>query len=36
VGTVVGGLLLGVVPTAALLPVLAAILLWSAWKVWRH
>lgn len=36
VGTFVGGRLLGVVPSAVLLPVLAAILILSAIKVWRH
>ncbi|MBY3130702.1 sulfite exporter TauE/SafE family protein [Rhizobium laguerreae] len=36
VGTFVGGLLLGMVPNALLLPALAAILLISAVKVWRH
>ncbi|MBB4227051.1 sulfite exporter TauE/SafE family protein [Rhizobium mongolense] len=36
VGTFIGGLLLGIVPNALLLPVLAAILLVFAWKVWRH
>ena len=36
VGTFIGGRLLGVVPTAFLLPMLAAILLISSWKVWRH
>lgn len=36
VGTFLGGLLLGVVPDAVLLPLLAAILLVSAVKVWRH
>ena len=36
VGAFIGGLLLGVVPDAALLPALAAILLISAIKVWRH
>lgn len=35
-GTFVGGLLLGVVPGAILLPALAAILLVSAIKIWRH
>jgi uncharacterized membrane protein YfcA len=35
-GTLIGGQLLGVVPTAALLPLLAAILVISAVKVWRH
>ncbi|MBB4249427.1 sulfite exporter TauE/SafE family protein [Rhizobium sp. BK008] len=36
VGTFIGGLLLGVVPNAFLLPALAVILLLSAVKVWRH
>jgi uncharacterized membrane protein YfcA len=36
VGTFIGGLLLGVVPSGYLLPALAAILLISAVKVWRH
>lgn len=36
VGTFVGGLLLGIVPNAFLLPALAAILLISAAKIWRH
>lgn len=36
VGTFLGGLLLGRVPSAVLLPALAAILLISAVKVWRH
>ncbi|RVK65789.1 sulfite exporter TauE/SafE family protein [Sinorhizobium meliloti] len=36
VGTFIGGLLLGIVPNALLLPLLAAILLVSAWKVWQH
>lgn len=35
-GTFIGGRLLGIVPNAVLLPALAAILLVSAWKVWRH
>lgn len=35
-GAFIGGQLLGVVPTALLLPALAAILLISAVKVWRH
>lgn len=35
-GTFFGGLLLGIVPNAGLLPALAAILLISAVKVWRH
>ena len=36
VGALVGALLLGVVPTGMLLPLLAAILVISAIKVWRH
>ena len=36
VGTFIGGLLLGIVPSAILLPLLAAILAISAVKVWRH
>ena len=36
VGSFVGGQLLGVVPTPALLPLLALILMLSAFKVWRH
>lgn len=36
IGTFIGGLLLGLVPEAVLLPLLAAILLVSAMKVWRH
>lgn len=35
-GTIVGGLLLGVVPSAALIPILTALMLISAFKVWRH
>lgn len=35
-GTFIGGRLLGIVADAVLLPALAAILLVSAWKVWRH
>jgi uncharacterized membrane protein YfcA len=35
-GSYLGGFLLGVVPGGVLLPALAAILLISAWKVWRH
>lgn len=35
-GTALGGQLLGVVPDTVLLPVLAAILLVSSWRVWRH
>lgn len=36
VGTVVGGLLLGVVPAIALIPLLVLLLLVSAVKVWKH
>ena len=36
VGTFIGGQLLGIIPTAVLLPLLAAILVISAVKVWRH
>lgn len=36
VGTFVGGLLLGIVPNALLLPALAVILLISSVKIWRH
>ena len=36
VGTLIGGLLLGIVPNAFLLPALALVLLISALKVWRH
>lgn len=36
VGSFIGGQLLGVMPTAVLLPLLAAILVISAVKVWRH
>lgn len=35
-GTLLGGLLLGVAPTAALVPLLVVLLLASAVKVWRH
>ena len=35
-GSVAGALLLGVVPEAVLVPLLAALLLYSAVKVWRH
>ena len=35
-GTFIGGLLLGLVPTAILLPLLAALLVISAVKVWTH
>lgn len=36
VGAYIGGLLLGFVPATALIPLLAAILVLSAFKVWRH
>lgn len=36
VGTFIGGLLLGAVPNGMLLPLLAVILIISAWKVWHH
>lgn len=36
VGTFIGGRLLGMAPSAILLPLLAAILIISAVKVWRH
>lgn len=36
VGTFIGGLLLGIVPEGVLLPLLAAILVLSAFKVWGH
>ncbi|MGE3711376.1 MAG: TSUP family transporter [Hyphomicrobiaceae bacterium] len=36
VGTFIGGQLLGFTPSALLLPILAAILIISAMKVWRH
>ncbi|KAB2886476.1 MAG: sulfite exporter TauE/SafE family protein [Pseudorhodoplanes sp.] len=36
VGSFIGGQMLGLVPAAALLPLLALILLISAAKVWRH
>ena len=36
VGTVIGGLAVGVVPDGVLIPLLAAVLLVSARKVWGH
>ncbi len=36
IGAGIGGALLGVVPAAVLLPLLSAILVVSAVKVWRH
>ena len=35
-GTFIGGQLLGIVPNAVLLPMLALILIVSAVKVWQH
>lgn len=35
-GAFFGGQLLGIVPASMLLPLLGAILLLSAWKIWRH
>jgi len=35
-GTVAGGLLLGVVPSAVIVPLVVLLLLLSAWKVWQH
>ena len=35
-GTLLGGMLLGVVPSLLLVPLLIALLLISAVKVWRH
>ena len=35
-GTIVGGLTVGVVPSSVLIPLLTAVLLVSAWKVWGH
>ena len=36
VGSFIGGQLLGIVPTPLLLPLLALMLVFSAFKVWRH
>jgi uncharacterized membrane protein YfcA len=36
VGTFIGGRLLGIVPSAVLLPLLAAVLVISTVKIWRH
>ncbi|WP_457977717.1 hypothetical protein L0Y47_18980 [Ectopseudomonas composti] len=35
-GAAIGGALLGVVPSAVLLPPLSVILVISAFKVWQH
>jgi len=36
VGSILGGRLLGLVPTSVLLPMLSALLAWSAIRLWRH
>ena len=36
IGTIIGGLLLGVAPTTILVPLLVVLLRLSAHKVWRH
>lgn len=36
IGTVMGGLLLGIVPNLVLIPMLVILLIVSAVKVWRH
>ena len=36
VGTLIGAALLGLVPGHVLLPMLAVLLVASAWKIWRH
>lgn len=36
IGTLLGGLLLGVMPSVVIVPLLALLLVWSAWKVWHH
>jgi uncharacterized membrane protein YfcA len=35
-GTIVGGLLLGIIPTTVLVPFLALLLVFSSIKIWRH
>jgi uncharacterized protein len=35
-GSFIGGKLLGIVPSTVLLPILAAILFASGFKIWRH
>ena len=35
-GTLIGGLLLGVVPSIVIVPLLAILLVLSSWKVWHH
>ncbi|EAR22710.1 hypothetical protein [Nitrococcus mobilis] len=36
IGAGIGGQLLGIMPSAVLLPLLAGVLLLSAAKIWRH
>lgn len=36
IGTLIGAALLGLVPGLVLLPMLAVLLVVSAWKIWRH
>lgn len=36
VGTIIGGLLLGVFPSVVIVPLLALLLVLSSWKVWNH
>ncbi|MDQ3158413.1 MAG: sulfite exporter TauE/SafE family protein [Actinomycetota bacterium] len=35
-GTIIGGLLLGVIPSSALIPLLVLLLILSSYKVWNH
>lgn len=35
-GTVVGGLLVGVIPISIIVPLIIILLLLSSWKVWQH
>lgn len=35
-GSVLGGFAVGVVPERVIVPILAALLVFSAWRVWRH
>ena len=34
--SILGARLLGAIPSAVILPALAAILVFSGWRVWRH
>ena len=36
VGTIIGGLLLGLFPSVVIVPLLALLLVLSSWKVWDH